>query len=210
MTNASDASFGAAIASLDVPSLLIGHRVISAGDEAALKPEEIPAFSSSVLPVRRASGAARMVARDMLARIGFDDCVLAKGPSGAPIWPPGVVGSLSHDSHIALAAVALRRDVMALGVDVEPAEPLPAEILHIIATPNERHRIADDPFSGRLLFSAKEAVYKAICPLIDRFLDFHDVDVSISDRKATVRSGHVVELRYCISTHLAVIAFLPR
>jgi 4'-phosphopantetheinyl transferase EntD len=45
---------------------------------------------------------------------------------------------------------------------VEPAEPLPSELLHLVSTPNERMYLAADPFRGRLLFVAKEAVYKAV------------------------------------------------
>ncbi len=209
MTKVLDPSLQTAIDALSLPGIAIGHRLISPGDEHALMPGEAGAFAASVASVRRASGAARIVARQLLAQIGYAECALPKAPSGAPIWPAGVVGSLAHDSRVAAAAVAIRRDFSALGIDVEPAEILPSELLDLVATPQERARIADDPYRGRLLFAAKEAVYKAVYPLDETFLDHHDVQVDLAGRSAIVRNGRVVELRFCISTHLVALAFLP-
>lgn len=205
-----DSAFQAAIDALAVPGVLIGHRVISPGDEHALMSEEAPAFAASVVQVRRASGAARIVARQLLARLGHAECAVPKAPSGAPIWPAGVVGSLAHDARVAVSALAMSRDLSALGVDVEPAEPLPSDLLGLVATPQERQKIADDPSRGRLLFVAKEAVYKAVYPLDHMFLEHHDVEVDLAERKAIVRNGRVVDLRFCVSTHLAALAFVPR
>jgi 4'-phosphopantetheinyl transferase EntD len=203
-----DPSFQSAIDALSFPGIMIGHRLISPGDEHALLPEEAPAFASSVVKVRRASGAARIVARQLLARLGYRQCALPKAPSGAPIWPTGVVGSLTHDSRVAVAAVGMSRDVGALGIDVEPSEFLPSELLDLVATPQERLKIDDDPYGGRLLFVAKEAVFKAVYPLDQTFLDHHDVQVDFADRKALVRNGRIVELRFCIAAHLVALAFL--
>jgi 4'-phosphopantetheinyl transferase EntD len=205
-----DASFQSAIDPLSPPGVLIGHRLISPGDENALLPEEAPAFASSVAKVRRASGAARIVARQLLMQLGYAGCPLPRSSSGAPVWPAGVIGSLTHDSRVAIAAVGLRRDIGAIGIDVEPAENLPPELLDMVATPQERSRLADDPYRGRLLFTAKEAVYKAVHPLDQTFLDHHDVQVDLAGRKATVCNGRVVELRYCISPHLVALAFIPQ
>ena len=209
MTGGIDLSLKAAIDALAAPGILVGHRLISAGDEAALMPEEAPAFAASVLKVRRASGAARIIARELLGRLGYAACAVPRSSSGIPLWPDGVTGSLAHDARIALAAVALRRDVAALGVDVEPAENLPAELLDVVATPRERARIAEDPCAGRLLFAAKEAVYKAVYPLDGIFLEHHDVEVSLADRQAVVRQDRRVELRFCAATHLVAVAFVP-
>ena len=204
-----DPSLQSAIGTLCFPGIMVGHRLISPGDENALLPEETPAFASSVPKVRRASGAARIVARQLLKGLGQPECALPRGSGGAPTWPAGVVGSLAHDTRVAVAAVGRRDDVGAIGIDVEPAESLPPELLKLVATPQEQLRIDDDPYQGRLLFVAKEAVYKAVYPLDQRFLDHHDVEINFADRKAIVRNGRVVELRFCIAAHLLVLAFLP-
>ena len=204
-----DPSLQSAIDALAFPGVVIGHRLISPGDEDALLPEEAPAFASTVVKVRRASGSARIVARQLLKRLGHRECALPRTSGGAPAWPPGIVGSLAHDSRVAVAAVGMRRDVSAIGIDVEPAESLPPELLDLVATPQERLRIGDDPYQGRLLFVAKEAVYKAVYPLDQTFLDHHDVQIRLAEHKAVVRNGRVVELRFCIATHLVALAFLP-
>jgi 4'-phosphopantetheinyl transferase EntD len=197
-----------AIDAICAPGIMMSHRLISPGDENALLPEEMPALASSVEKVRRASGAARIVARQLLTRLGRSECALPRAPSGAPIWPAGVIGSLSHDARVAIAAVGLCREVGAIGIDVEPAECLPTELLEIVATRRERLDIAQDPYRGRLLFAAKEAVYKALHPLDQLFLEHHDVEIDLANRKALVCNGRIVELRFAVGAHLVVLAFL--
>jgi 4'-phosphopantetheinyl transferase EntD len=206
MTEAVDPSLQRAIETLSAPDLLVGHRLISPGDELALLPEEAHSIVSPLVGVRRASGAARIVGRQLLERLGHAACAVPRSASGAPHWPAGVTGSFAHDARIAVAAVAMSRDVAALGIDVEPAEVLPPELLDLVATPHERRRLDDDPYRGRLLFTAKETVYKAVYPLDGIFLEFHDIEVDLAARKAVVRNGRELELRYCLSTHLVVLA----
>ena len=69
---------------------------------------------------------------------------------------------------------------------------------------------ADDPFRGRLLFSVKEAIYKAVYPLDRMFLDHHDVEVSLSAAgTAVVRNGRAVRFRYCVASRIVALAFIP-
>jgi 4'-phosphopantetheinyl transferase EntD len=203
-----DQSLQRAIDSLLLPGILIGHRLITPGDELALLEEEKHSIASDVVRVRRASGAARIVGRQLLARLGYAECALPKGPSGAPIWPAGVTGSFAHDDRVAVAAVGLCGNVGAVGIDVEPAELLPSELLELVATPQEQLSICDDPYHGRLLFAAKEAVYKAIYPLDQILLEYHDIQIDLADRKAVVRNGRVLELRFSMSAHLVVLALI--
>jgi 4'-phosphopantetheinyl transferase EntD len=198
-----------AIEAMSVPGILVDHRIIADGDEMALLPEEMAAFAGSVLKVRRASGAARIVARTLLSRFGHGPCAIPKAIAGMPVWPAGIVGSLAHDAKIAIAAMAARSEFQSVGIDIEPAEPLAPDLLDIVATPKESERIEDDPFQGRLLFSIKEAVYKAVYPLDRTFLDHHDVEVSLADGTAVVRQGRVVRFRHCVAGHIVALAFIP-
>jgi 4'-phosphopantetheinyl transferase EntD len=179
------------------------------GDEAALLPEEAPAFEGSVVAARRASGAARLVARNLLRHLGYPECPIKRGRARAPTWPEGIIGSLAHDSDYAVAAICRAQDFRALGIDVEPAELLPPELVDLVATPRERAHLESDGFGGRMLFVAKEAVYKAIYPLDRMFLNHHDVEIDFVNRIATVCNGRVVQLRLCVSTQLAALAFIP-
>ena len=180
--------------------LLIGHRVILPGDEDALRDAEAASISSAIANVRRASGAARIVARGLLTQLGYPDAQVPKGTGGAPVWPAGVVGSLAHDDEIAVAAVGLRRDFASIGIDVEPPGALPADMLALVVTPRERRMIDDDPVKAKLLFAAKEAVYKAIYPLDGVFLEFGDIEVDLAAGTATTRTGR--------TSHASLVHFI--
>ena len=198
-----------AIDAISVPGVAVEHRLIAEGDEQALLPEEMAAFASSVIKVRRASGAARIVARELLSRFGRPPSAIPKSTEGMPLWPDGIVGSLAHEPLIAVAAMARRHEFLSLGVDIEPAEPLTPDLLSIVASPKEREAIQDDLLLGRLLFSIKEAVYKAAYPLDRVFLDHHDVEVDLSEGRALIRNSRVVQFRHSVATHIVALGFIP-
>jgi 4'-phosphopantetheinyl transferase EntD len=208
MSTAFDTVLASALDQLSLPGILIGHRRISPNDDRALLAEEAEAFSGAAAVVRRASGAARLVARQLLKQLGFPPSALPKAGSGEPIWPTGVVGSLAHDDQVAIAAVARSNAIVTLGVDVEPAEPLPHDLLAMVATAEEQLKIADDPFGGRLLFAAKEAVYKAVYPIDRVFLEHHQIVIDLANQRASTRTGRSVELRFCAAGHIVTVGFI--
>lgn len=208
MTTATDRGLHRAIDAISIPGALIGHRQIASGDEFALWPEEEAALARSVAKVKRASGAARIVARELMQQLGAQPQALPRGQAGAPIWPEGLVGSLAHDSSVAVAAIAKRENFLSLGIDIEPAEPLEAKLLPMVATSRELTRISDDPCRGRLLFATKEAVYKAAYPLDGHFLDHQDVEVDFAAGTAGTRTGKSIQFRYSVSTHILVLAYI--
>ena len=210
MSDALDPALTDAIATLAVPGARIGHRVIQPGDEAVLFETEAKTITSPLAEKRRASGAARIVGRALLRELGVPEQAIPKRVSGAPLWPDGITGSFAHDHLVAVAAAGLTRDVGALGIDVEPATPLPADMLDLVTTPNERIGIDGDPLRGRVLFVVKEAVYKAVHPLDGKFLDYHDIDVDLAARKAVTRTGRTVDIRYCVSSHIVAVAWKSR
>jgi 4'-phosphopantetheinyl transferase EntD len=196
------------IGSLAVPGVNVGWRVISEGDENALLPgEELSA--ASVAKVRRASGAGRIAARALMTQLGYAAQPVARAPSGAPRWPNGLIGSIAHDETIAVAALASSADFSGLGIDIEPAETLAPELLDLVARPDERARIKDDPLRGRVLFAAKEAVYKAVHPLDGIFLEHHDVAIDLANLRAVVvPTGRTLPLKFVISEHVVVLAWI--
>ena len=130
-----------AIDAVAVPGLRIGLRVIAQGDEFALLHEEKASLAFPAIERCRASGAARRVARELMNSIGFAGLPILRSTSGAPIWPAGVVGSMAHDDRVAVAAVGLRRDLDAVGIDIEPAVPLPPDMLEFVAMPRSGVRL---------------------------------------------------------------------
>ncbi|MFD5778600.1 4'-phosphopantetheinyl transferase [Streptomyces sp. NPDC126933] len=150
---------------------------------APLFPEEA-ALMAGRRPRRQAQFAtARACARRSLAELGLPPAPLLPGAGGAPRWPAGVVGSITHCDGYRAAVVARSAEVAALGIDAEPAEPLPRGVLGLVASDSERAALerlaAGSPELcwDRLLFSAKEAVYKAWYPSAERWLGFADADV---------------------------------
>lgn len=126
---------------------------------------------------------ARRCARDALAQLGIPPVPIHVGPRREPLWPTGVAGAITHCPGYRAAAVS--RAVASVGIDAEPHGPLPPGVLEQVASPGERealNRLArEDPavhWDG-VLFTAKEAVYKAWFPLTGRWLGFEDVVVVI-------------------------------
>ena len=132
---------------------------------------------------RREFTTGRHCARTALARLGFPPVAIAKDARGGPLWPSGVVGSITHCAGYRAAAVARTADLAAVGIDAEPAEPLPAGVLDLISLEKERAELAELATGwpgipwARLLFSAKECVYKCWAPLTGTFLDFDGAHV---------------------------------
>jgi len=202
-----DTSLRRAVERLSSPDILVDYRRIQPGDELGLLPEEARSITSQLVRVRRASGAARTLGRDLLTRLGHAPCAIPKGDTGAPQWPAGFVGSFAHDGDIAVAVVATRRAFDTVGIDIEPAEPLPDELRDLVVT--SRECLASDPLQGRLLFAAKEAVYKAIAARESLLLDYQDIDVDLAAKRARLRDGRELNLRWIVSTYVVVLALMP-
>ena len=153
--------------------------------EAVLLPDEEAMVAMAVPKRRREFATGRLCARRALARLGLPPTAVLTGPAGQPLWPDRIVGSITHCAGYRGAAVAWADDVATLGIDAEPHAPLPDGVLESVATDVERahlRRLADSrPGIGwdRVLFSAKEAAYKAWYPVGGRMLEFEDAAVTI-------------------------------
>lgn len=127
---------------------------------------------------------ARRCAREALARLGYAPAPIRPGPRREPVWPEGVVGSITHCTGYRAAAVAPAGALAGLGIDAEPHEPLPDGVAGVVLSAGEPDRLAAlraaDPAThwDRLLFSAKESVYKAWYPLTGRWLGFEDAELT--------------------------------
>ena len=173
-----------AIDAMAVPGILVGHRLIADGDELALLPEELACVCR-----QRDQGAARQRRR---AHRCATNCCRASDkrraqsrspPAGMPVWPDGIVGSLAHDSEVAIAAMARAARIFRASGSMS-SRPSRSPPICWTSSPRlkERARQSSRPDSagschGRLLFSIKEAIYKAVYPLDRTFLDHHDVEV---------------------------------
>jgi 4'-phosphopantetheinyl transferase EntD len=171
--------------------------------DAVLLPEERAVVARAVESRRREFAAGRACARVALARWGLSRRAIPVGSEGAPRWPDGIVGSITHCSGYCGCAVARSDDLLALGIDAEPNLPLPGGLLWDVARPEERAWVRDlrrrerDVHWDRLLFSMKESVYKAWFPLVGTRLDFGDAVVSVEPSAGTFSAriaGEIAEL----------------
>jgi len=145
-----------------------------------------PSFSPSAVPKRRAEFAAgRHAAALALSGLGCSEAV-RREPSGAPRFPTGFVGSISHGAGAAVAVVGRARDYRGLGIDVEEriSAELAAEIIDQVLCPAELELLAR-AFPGlsaacqlSLGFSIKESLYKCLNPVADEFIEFTDALLS--------------------------------
>ncbi|MBK0372579.1 4'-phosphopantetheinyl transferase [Streptomyces californicus] len=168
-----------------LPGRVVGYETSTDPPEAVLLAEEEPVVRDAVPKRRDEFTTGRYCARRALAGLGLPERPLLSGPRGEPLWPEGVAGSITHCDGYRAAAVARTEDAVSLGIDAEPHQPLPHGILEAVALPEEQVRIAEllrrDPGVrwDRLLFSAKECVYKTWYPITGRPLGFEEATVDI-------------------------------
>lgn len=161
--------------------------VATTDDVAApdLFPEEAALVEKAVPKRVREFGTTRHCARSALAQLGVARAPILRDRRGAPGWPAGTVGSMTHCDGFRAAAVARKSDIVTLGIDAEPHARIPEGVLETITVGDEPARIGKlvhtrpEVHWDRLLFSAKESVYKAWYPITGRWLDFTEAEFDI-------------------------------
>ncbi|MER7753366.1 4'-phosphopantetheinyl transferase superfamily protein [Kitasatospora sp. NPDC097643] len=162
--------------------------------DTALFPEE-EAWAAPMATARRAKFTTiRDCARQGMVRLGLPPAPILRGPAGEPVWPSGLTGSMTHTRGYHAAAVAPSRNILAIGVDAEPNQRLRnADMLPLVSLAAERAWVEallvrrPEVSWDRLLFSAKESVYKACFPVVGP-LGFDDALVTVDPLAGTFRA----------------------
>lgn len=169
--------------------------------DAPLYPEEAARVALAVAKRRREFAGVRACARRAMEKLGVPAQPILPGDQGAPHWPAGLIGSMTHSDDYYAAALARATDLVSLGIDAEPHSALAQGIVSYVFLPAERERLrrlAEERPAihwDRLLFSAKESVYKAWFPLTGKWLDFSEADIEVfTDPGAEFRGGLRAEL----------------
>lgn len=166
--------------------------------ELGLFPEEAAQVAGAVDKRRQEFAAVRQCARQALGRLGYPPAPLLNGDRGAPRWPNGIVGSMTHCTGYSAAAVAPSAVVACLGVDAEPNAPLPDSVLGVISLPDESAMVVSllgcspEIHWDRLLFSIKESVYKCWFPLTGAWLGFDQARITIEPDRGTFQAQLLV------------------
>lgn len=119
----------------------------------------------------------RMLAHKLLQEQAFENYEILRGSQREPVWPVGVVGSIAHTDGHAITAIARGCDFESIGIDLETQGRVGEKLISRLITDLElRENPQIDP---TLIFSAKEALYKYLFPLVKMYVDFLDVDLDI-------------------------------
>jgi 4'-phosphopantetheinyl transferase EntD len=161
-------------------------------DESALLfPEERAQIGKAIDIRLQEFATGRSLARQALGQLGLPQTPILRGAVGEPLWPTGVVGSITHCTGYRAAAVAECTCLASLGIDAEVHEALPPGVVESVLVEEEIAWLGNAPRRyhwDRVLFSAKESLYKAWFPLTRRWLDFKDVQVTIERTEGTFRA----------------------
>jgi 4'-phosphopantetheinyl transferase EntD len=182
---------GTALLERIVPAGVVTSEAFDDSHDIVLFPAEAEIVSRSVDKRRREFATARWCAREALAGLGLPPSPILPGEHGAPRWPDGVAGAITHCAGYRGVALARTSDVAMLGLDAEPNGPLPDGVLDAIALPPERVWVREllvaEPKVrwDRLLFSMKESVYKAWFPATGVRLDFEDALITVDSAAST-------------------------
>ncbi|MBR9883497.1 MAG: 4'-phosphopantetheinyl transferase superfamily protein [Oceanospirillales bacterium] len=218
-------------AHLPLPDTVNRRVRFATADTARLTHQSILRCATVTLPqpLRRAIPArqlefrvGRLCAQKVIHSLTGESLCPGRGAHGEPLWPSGVVGSISHSGSRVLVAAARESDVPALGLDIEALFDAPELADHIL-TPQERvrfhHRIDSQLLTT--VFSAKESLYKALFPLTSTAFYFHDAEVIDCTDNGRIRlrlltslsehwpAGALVQARWCRLENYIVTAALP-
>lgn len=165
-----------------------------------LHPEEASLLRGNVAKKRRNDFVlGRAAARLALIGAGIrNPSPVLQGSGREPVWPQKIVGSITHCGPWAIAAVANNKSVEAVGIDLEDAQDVPhGEIAGTVCNDSEREWVfasGDNQLKLAMIFSAKEAIYKALYPLCKKFFDFHAVELTWFPQSNQFRGILLVDL----------------
>lgn len=143
--------------------------------------QQVSDYTKYLLPgeleiVKKAGRARRMefstgryVSRCLLTGIGLKESPILRDESGYPLWPDGVVGSISHKNMVCLVVLSRSDQYTSLGADIELVEPLDQGVWSVFTTAVELSYLTSQGISEaesvNIIFSVKEALYKCAYPL---------------------------------------------
>lgn len=182
--NANPAQLSAQLGNL-FPAGVAATELLSEAPRTVLTEAELASISHC--SVKRISDftRGRACAHRGLAELGITAFSLLAGEKREPLWPDGIIGSLTHTTGFAAAVVARRGPVEALGIDCEVIESVGTDLWERICTPAEQARLAQlseaqAKQEAALIFAAKEAFYKCQFPVSREWVGFEDVTIEAS------------------------------
>jgi enterobactin synthetase component D len=196
------------------PPLVYAAARFEPGEEARFDGIDLPAEVARAVPKRRLEFlAGRHCAAVALRRLqpGLGEGAIGIGGDRAPLWPEGIVGSITHTRGFAAAVVARAVDAGGVGLDTEHLVSGSARqaVEERVTTPEETGRLASAGLSEAalltLVFSAKESLFKCLFPKVGRYFGFDAASiVEVSTDRRTFCAELCVALgRFAAGTRFA-------
>jgi len=143
---------------------------------------DLDAVKNAVPSRQREYIAGRVLARELLDRLGVDAQTIASGPKREPLWPTGIVGSISHNELFCAVVVAQNSVVTSVGIDIETTGRIDQQLWGHLFTDEETEHLlqlesAAQSRQATAFFSIKEAFYKYQFPITHAWVGFRDVTV---------------------------------
>lgn len=158
-----------------------------------LFPAEAVLVAKAVASRRVEFATGRVLARRLLADLGYEASPLLSNADRSPRWPTGVIGSIAHTKGLCGVAIARSsHSLLGIGIDVEQDAPLEDRVSKYVLTEREQRWLESlpDPIERARLamvtFSAKEAIYKCLHPRGNAGLEFGDVELKITAAMSTI------------------------
>ena len=193
------------IASL-LPPGLSGAELRDTGQKLGLHPGEEAIIARAAEKRSRDFAMGRTCARAALAPLGHGGAAIAMGADGAPHWPAGLVGSITHTSGYAAAVAGDTASFSGVGVDAERVGGVTPKLWPRLFNTAEQAQLAartDADVAATLLFSAKEAAFKAW--RLKGALAFRDIAIDLRDGSFTAdHAGENLHGRYAVEGDLVL------
>ena len=174
---------------------IVLHATFDPGHLAgALELCDLPSALRAAVPARQAAFlAGRLLAQMAMKRLGIAPAPVTIGAAGEPLWPAPLAGSISHSG--CAVAVVLGRGADHLGLDLERVAYGDAErAIRSVVLDARENALCPDAFMATAAFSAKEAVYKALFPMVQRRFGFAAARLEAAPDAAGLRLRLVLDL----------------
>ncbi len=160
---------------------IFGAEAEDVGQQIFPHPQEELLVAQAAPKRRREFALGRSCARAALTALGHGGAVIGRDAGGVPLWPAGVVGAITHTQGYAASLAAAARQFSGIGVDAERIGGVTQDLWPRLFDADEREHLMtlggeDRDVAATLLFSAKEACYKAWA--IKAALPFREIHIA--------------------------------
>ncbi len=162
-------------------------------------PEEYLIVKNSIQKRKKEFIAGRTLAKLALESYGIENYPLLSGKNREPLWPDGIIGSISHTNTFACTVVTKNTTFSSVGIDIETLEHIHKNELELILTKFELDWISTirselQNIIHKIIFSVKESFYKCAFPIINRYIDFKQVDVIVKHEENIIEINNLSQI----------------